>query len=64
MDRIEIVSLSEVSDTPAGKFDRCLKSEETSPLEPGVRDYKLWAPGIGIVEEGGAKLVKYGFGKN
>ena len=60
MDRLEIVSLSETCETPAGKFDRCLKTEETSPLEPGVRDYKLWAPGIGIVEEGGAKLVKYG----
>lgn len=60
MDRIEIVSLTETLETPAGKFDRCLKTEETSPLEPGTKEYKLYAPGIGLVQEGGAKLVKYG----
>jgi len=63
MDRIEIVSLSEVVETPAGKFEHCMKTEETSPLEPGMTDYKLFAPGIGCVQEGGAKLVKYGFSK-
>jgi len=63
MDRIEIISLSEVVETPAGKFDHCMKTEETSPLEPGMTDYKLFAPGIGCVQEGGAKLVKYGFSK-
>jgi len=63
MDRIEIVSLSEVVETPAGKFEHCMKTEETSPLEPGMTDYKLYAPGIGCVQEGGAKLVKYGFSK-
>lgn len=60
MDRIEIVSLSETFETPAGKFDHCLKTEETSPLEPGVRENKLYAPGIGAIQEGEAKLVKYG----
>lgn len=60
MDRIEIVSLSETLETPAGKFERCLKTEETSPLEPGVREYKLHAPGIGVIQEGEVKLVKYG----
>ena len=63
MDRIEILSLSEVVETPAGKFEHCMKTEETSPLEPGMTDYKLFAPGIGCVQEGGAKLVKYGFSK-
>jgi len=60
MDRIEIVSLSETFETPAGKFEHCLKTEETSPLEPGVREHKLYAPGIGAIQEGEAKLVKYG----
>ena len=53
-------SLSEKVETPAGKFERCLKTEETSPLEPAVKEYKVYAPGIGIVQEGEAKLVKYG----
>jgi uncharacterized membrane protein YkoI len=60
MDRIEILSLSESAETPAGKFEHCLKTEETSPLEPGVRENKLYAPGVGLLLEGGAKLVKYG----
>jgi uncharacterized membrane protein YkoI len=60
MDRLEIISMNESAETPAGKFQNCLKIEETSPLEPGMKEYKLWAPGIGVVEEGGAKLVKYG----
>jgi len=60
MDRIEILSLSESAETPAGKFERCLKTEETSPLEPGVRENKLYAPGVGLSQEGEVKLVKYG----
>jgi hypothetical protein len=60
MDRLEIVSLSETAETSAGKFEHCLKIEETSPLEPGLKECKLFAPGIGVVDEGGAKLVKYG----
>jgi len=60
MDRIEIVALNETFETPAGKFEHCLKTEETSPLEPGVREHKLYAPGIGAIQEGGARLVKYG----
>lgn len=60
MDRIEILSLNETAETPAGKFDHCLKTEETSPLEPGVRENKLYARGIGVIREGEAVLVKYG----
>jgi len=60
MDRAEVVSLGEQLDTPAGKFERCLKAEETSAVEKG-REHKLYAPGIGLICDGGLKLVKYGF---
>src|SRR6185436_13486213 len=60
MDRAEIVGLNETVETPLGKYTGCLKTEETSPLEPTVREFKLYAPGIGLVQEGGAKLVKFG----
>lgn len=59
MDRAEILSLSEIVDTPAGKFTDCLKTEETTPLEIG-REYKIYAAGIGIVQDGPLKLVKHG----
>ena len=60
MDRAEVLSLSEKLDTPAGKFDNCLKTEETTPLEGG-REHKLYAAGIGLIQDGTLKLTKYGF---
>ncbi|MFO0808479.1 MAG: hypothetical protein U0746_07640 [Gemmataceae bacterium] len=59
MDRAEIVSVSETVKTSAGVFKNCVKTEETSPLEP-TKDNKWYAPGVGQVRDGGAKLVKYG----
>lgn len=63
MDRVEIISTSETKQTPAGNFTNCLKLEETTPLEPKVKEYKLYAPGIGIIQDGDLLLTKYGFVK-
>jgi hypothetical protein len=60
MDRAEIVSLTETVKTPAGEFKDCLKVEETTPLEPGVKEYKCYARGIGLIRDGDLTLVKYG----
>jgi hypothetical protein len=60
MDRAEIVSLSETVKTPAGEFKSCLKVEETTPLEPGVKEYKYYTADVGLVQDGALKLVKYG----
>lgn len=60
MDRSEIVSLSEKVETPAGTFEKCLKTLETTPLEKAAKDYKLYAPGIGLIVDGAARLVKHG----
>ena len=57
MDRAEIVSLTERAPTPAGVFTACVRIKETSPLEPLLRDYKVYAPGIGLVQDGDLKLV-------
>ena len=62
MDRAEIVSIRETVKTPAGVFQNCLKTKETTPLEPGM-EYKLYAPEIGLVQDGKLKLVKHGFVK-
>jgi hypothetical protein len=59
MDRAEIVSLDESLKTPAGEFKGCLKIAETTPLEPG-KEYKVYAPGIGLVKDGSLVLVEYG----
>lgn len=61
MDRAEIVSTSETLTTPAGTFTNCLKTLETTPLEAGEKEYKLYAPGIGLIKDEEMLLVKYGF---
>jgi hypothetical protein len=60
LDRAEIVSLSETVKTPAGEFKNCLKVEETTPLEPGIKEYKYYAAAVGLVQDDSLKLVKYG----
>jgi hypothetical protein len=61
MDRAEIVSVTEVVKTPAGEFKNCLKTEETTPLEPG-REAKYYARDVGLVQDGDVKLVRAGKG--
>ena len=59
MDRAEIVSLNETLKTPAGDFKSVLKIVETTPLERGS-EAKYYASGVGILQDGTLKLVKYG----
>lgn len=59
MDRVEFISDSETLKTPAGEFKDCLKTEETTPLEPGVKDYKVYARGIGMIQDGVLLLTKH-----
>lgn len=61
MDRAEIVSMEETKQTPAGTFIHCLKTKETTPLEPLEKEYKLYAPGIGLVQDEYMVLTHYGF---
>ena len=58
-DRAEIVSVNDTLDTPAGNFQNVLKTEETNPLEPGEKEYKFYASGIGLIQEEALKLVNY-----
>jgi hypothetical protein len=60
MDRAEITSMSATLKTPAGEYKNCLKTEETTPLEPGTREHKHYAAGIGLIQDGSLKLVKHG----
>jgi hypothetical protein len=61
MDKMEIVSVTEKYDTPAGSFSQVLKTLETTPLEPRAREFKWYAPGIGLIRDEDLLLVKYGF---
>lgn len=63
MDRAEILSNKETFETPAGKFENVLKTKETTPLDPLEKEFKLYAPGVGLIQDENMLLVKYGYVK-
>src|SRR5882757_6241913 len=48
-DFAQTLSLNEVVTVRAGTFNHCLKSEETTPLEPDLLEDKFFAPGVGNI---------------
>jgi hypothetical protein len=50
-DHARVLSLKETATVPYGTFSHCLKTMEWTPLEPGVREFKYYAVGIGPVLE-------------
>jgi hypothetical protein len=61
LDRAEIVSLDEMAETPAGTFSNSLKTQEGTALSPGQKEFKSYAPGIGLIQEEALLLTDYGF---
>lgn len=60
MDRAEIIAVDEAVKCPAGTFTGCLRTEETTPLEPKERSRKVYAPGVGLVVDGTLQLSGHG----
>lgn len=58
MDRATIVALDDTLTTPAGRFERVLQVEEGTELEPGVRESKWYAPGVGLIRDASLRIVK------
>ena len=58
MDRAEIVGMTDTLVTPAGEFRNVLKIRETTPLEAGASEFKYYAAGVGLVQDGSLKLIK------
>lgn len=74
MDRAEIVGTNEKVETPVPilvdsrnqtmsnfgtrTFTKCVKVEETSGLEKGAKDYKWYAPGVGMLKDNDMVLIK------
>jgi hypothetical protein len=61
MDRAEVKSLDISLSTPAGEFDNCLQTLETTPLNPLERGTKTYAPGVGLIQDERLLLVDYGY---
>ncbi len=56
-----ILSISDTLSTPSENFTDCLVVEETTPLEPNAKDYKIYAPGIGLIKDGDLFFVEHGY---
>jgi hypothetical protein len=50
-DMARVLSLTKTAEVPYGTFDECLMTQEWSHLEPGAREFKYYAPGVGLVLE-------------
>ncbi len=50
-DMAQVVSVGESASTTSGDYANCLKTKEWTPLEPGLSEFKYYAPGIGLVLE-------------
>jgi len=59
MDRVEIASINEKLNVPAGKFTNVVHVLETTPLEIG-QAHKFYVSGIGMVKDEDMELVQYG----
>ena len=64
-DKGKVLDANSTVSIQLGTFKNCVATLETTKLEPGVKEYKYYAPGIGIIltvlNEGGAEheeLVK------
>ncbi|MHC4677173.1 MAG: hypothetical protein ACYTEK_00595 [Planctomycetota bacterium] len=60
MDRAEIISDDVSMKTPAGKFENCIRIEETTALDPDEKCYKTYAPGVGLIQDEDLLLIKWG----
>ena len=60
MDFAAIVSLDVTLKTPGGSFSNCLKTEEGTALNLQEKEFKIYAPGIGLIQSGDLVLTKYG----
>jgi hypothetical protein len=47
----EILSTSEQISLPIGSFVDVVKTLDTTPLEPNLREHKYYAPGVGLIQE-------------
>jgi hypothetical protein len=59
-DKAEVLALGESVTVSFGPFADVLRTREWPPLEPGVAEEKLYAPGVGLIQ---AKTVEGGSGQ-
>jgi hypothetical protein len=48
-DKAEVLGVNEQVESPFGHFNGALLTRDLVPLEPKVSEYKIYAPGVGLV---------------
>jgi hypothetical protein len=48
-DMADVLGTAERATVPAGSYDGVVKTEDYTPLEPGLREHKYYARGVGVV---------------
>ncbi len=61
MDSALVQSVTEQRTVPAGSFSNVLHTVEHTVLEPAAVAEKWYAPGVGLIEDGAAQLVRARF---
>lgn len=60
-DRVLVLTLDASANVPFGSFTDLLETEDTSPLDPGLVERRLYARGVGLIQEetvaGGDEVV-------
>lgn len=57
MDRAEVIAMKEqFTSQDVARYQECIRTRESTPLEPKAREYKTYCPGIGLVMDGDLKL--------
>lgn len=50
-DMAKVLSTTEQITVPFGSFENVVQTEDWTPLEPGLREQKYYAPGVGVIKE-------------
>lgn len=57
LDRAENIEMGLTVETPAAIYENCVKTLESTPLEPNAKDIKIYAPGVGIIVDNAIERV-------
>lgn len=60
MDQATHTEMGVTLETEAGTFEGCVRTIETTPLEPGHESPKTYCPGIGLAVDSDVELVEFG----
>jgi len=58
LDQAEIVAACLTTEVPAGSFESCIRTRETTPLEPGAEEFKIYCPGVGLTIDSTLELTE------